>query len=88
MPEINVFSLFLSKDLIAQSISLNTHYTWLGAQTKKKRSIESKKIQDYLSGRGIKWKFFVERAAWLEGFWERLIGSLKTSLKKSFGKSS
>ncbi|GBN88245.1 hypothetical protein AVEN_233612-1 [Araneus ventricosus] len=37
---------------------------------------------------GITWKFIVEGAPWWIGFWERLVRSVKTCLKRILGKSS
>ncbi|XP_035225825.1 uncharacterized protein LOC118198292 [Stegodyphus dumicola] len=36
----------------------------------------------------IKWKFIVEIAAWWGDFWERLVRSVKTSLKRLLGRTS
>ena len=47
----------------------------------------SQKVNDYLSTRKVAWKFIVERAPWWGGFYERLVRSVKRSLKKSIGKS-
>lgn len=39
----------------------------------------------YFSNARIEWKFIVERAPWWGGFYERLVGSAKLSLKKAIG---
>ena len=44
-------------------------------------------VQDYVANIGITWKFNTPRASWHGGFFERLIGSVKRTLKKSVGKS-
>ena len=44
-------------------------------------------LHDYISGEGIEWKFNVARASWYGGIFERLIGSVKNTLKKVIGKS-
>jgi len=49
-------------------------------------SEEIKNICDYLSHRHVKWTFIPKRAPWFGGFYERLIGVTKTSLKKTLGK--
>ena len=42
--------------------------------------------QNFIFNKGIKWQFIVARAAWCGGFYERLIGMVKRSLKKSIGR--
>jgi hypothetical protein len=37
---------------------------------------------------GPNWKFIAPRAPWWGGFWERLIGSMKSALKRSLGNRS
>ena len=49
--------------------------------------MESKTVSDFCSGRGIEWRFIVKRAPWHGGFWERLIGLTKSTLKKVIGKN-
>ena len=49
--------------------------------------LEAEKTQRYLASHGIRWQFIVERAPWWGGFYERLVGSVKRCLKKSFGRS-
>jgi len=38
-----------------------------------------------MSAIGIKWKFILEKYPWWGGFWERLVRTTKTALKKTFG---
>lgn len=52
------------------------------------RAIRSEEVQGYFSNRRIIWKYIVERAAWWGGFWERLVRSVKVSLRKVLGKNS
>jgi len=42
-------------------------------------------IDDYLSKQGIHWKFIVELAPWVGGFYERLVGLTKRALRKTLG---
>ncbi|XP_068726126.1 uncharacterized protein [Montipora capricornis] len=51
------------------------------------RILESDQTQVTLSERKIQWKFIVERAPWWGGFYERLVKSVKTPLKKIFAKA-
>ena len=41
----------------------------------------------YVSNSGIKWSFIVELAPWIGGFYERLVGLVKRSLRKSVGRN-
>ena len=51
------------------------------------RVLESDQTQSALSEKKIQWKFIVERAPWWGGFYERLVKSVKTPLKKLFAKA-
>ena len=48
----------------------------------------AKEVTHYIPNNGVTWKFIVERAAWWGGFWERLIQTVKRTLKKITGRSS
>lgn len=44
-------------------------------------------VQSYVANHGISWKFIVQKAPWMGGFYERLVGSVKSCLKKNLGRS-
>ncbi|XP_077553627.1 uncharacterized protein LOC144168541 [Haemaphysalis longicornis] len=44
--------------------------------------------QDYCSTQRITWKFIIEKAAWWGGWWERMVRSVKVSLRKILGRQS
>ena len=48
-------------------------------------TLQHKEVQSYIAQRSIRWNFIVEMAPWMGGFYERLIGSVKRSLKKNVG---
>ena len=52
------------------------------------KAIKEPQLLEFYSEKGITWKFIAERAAWWGGFWERLVRSVKTCLKKVLGKAS
>jgi len=47
---------------------------------------KSDDVQSYVSSSGINWHFIVELAPWMGGFYERLVGIVKRSLRKSMGR--
>lgn len=42
---------------------------------------------DYIRRKKITWKFIISRHSWWDGFWERMVRSDKTPLKKALGKT-
>ena len=46
------------------------------------------KVQDLLHNESIKWKFNLSRSPWWGGFFERMVGLVKDTLKKSLGQAN
>ena len=59
--------------------------TFVAAADKIKELFESNSVHDYLSKHKVQWNFIPSRAPWFGGFYERLIGITKTTLKKTLG---
>ena len=53
-----------------------------------KNVISGPSIRTYLNNERIKWSFITELSPWMGGFYERLVGITKRSLRKSIGKLS
>ncbi|XP_054710302.1 uncharacterized protein LOC129220001 [Uloborus diversus] len=49
--------------------------------------ISKAEVQQYFTKNRIVWKFIVPRASWWGGFWERMVRSVQTPLKKVLGRS-
>ena len=49
--------------------------------------LASESVQTYAANHNIVWKFAVELAPWMGGFYERLIGIMKRSTRKSIGRA-
>ena len=60
--------------------------TYLAAAEELKVLFSSPDLAETLSRKGIKWEFIPKRAPWFGGFWERLIGLTKSTLKKTLGR--
>ena len=61
--------------------------TYLAAADELKELFTSPLLSDALSRKGVQWQFIPKRAPWYGGFWERLIGLTKVSLKKILGRT-
>ena len=48
--------------------------------------VEIKEVLSYLSYEGIQWQFTIALAPWQGGFYERLVGMVKKSLRKGMGR--
>ena len=65
------------KKMISDNASM-----FLSAVEELRSLFRSPSLHDSLSKRGVEWQFILKRAPWFGGFWERLIGLTKTTLKK------
>ncbi|VDI73296.1 Hypothetical predicted protein [Mytilus galloprovincialis] len=70
-------------------ISDNATQFKLGSETLKSvwnHVIKSEDVQNFTMNKGLCWKFITELAPWMGGFYERLVGVVKRSLRKSLNK--
>lgn len=84
------FRRFISRRGICRQIYSDNARTFKRADHELSTLLEAVKsdvFQNYLGHRRIEWRYIVERAAWWGGFWERLVRSVKYTLKKILGKS-
>jgi hypothetical protein len=51
-----------------------------------KNVVQSNEVMSYVASKGIRWNFIVELAPWMGGFYERLVGVVKSALRKSLGR--
>ena len=61
--------------------------TYLAAVVDLKSLFSSAELSEALAHRDTQWQFIPKRAPWFGGFWERLIGLTKSSLKKTLGRT-
>ncbi|XP_060597240.1 uncharacterized protein LOC132751135 [Ruditapes philippinarum] len=48
--------------------------------------LHSHEVQSYSANANIQWKFIIELAPWMGGFYERLVGLVKRSFRKAVGR--
>ncbi|XP_064469670.1 uncharacterized protein LOC135384399 [Ornithodoros turicata] len=82
---------FISRRGICHTVYTDNALTFKHASKDLKQlwtEMRGGEVQDYFSGTQITLKFIVERAAWWGGFWERMVRTVKTTLRKVLGTSS
>ncbi|MCP4460193.1 MAG: hypothetical protein GY816_19540 [Cytophagales bacterium] len=63
------------------------HFKVVGSSLHRKwlKTTQEQTVQEFVTQKGIEWSFFTQMAPWMGGFYERLIGIVKRSLKKVLG---
>ena len=85
---LQAFRRFVSRRSLPVTMISDNATTYVSAASEIEQLIKSTTVQDTLQNRGTTWQFIPKRAPWYGGFWERLIGLTKTTLKKFLGKTS
>ncbi|KAL9957559.1 hypothetical protein ACROYT_G039201, partial [Oculina patagonica] len=78
------------KGLVARRGRPSTIYsdngsTFIGAAAWIKQVQNDEKLNDYLASHQITWKFNLSRAPWWGGQFERMVGLVKTAMRKTIG---
>lgn len=84
---LQAFRRFCSRKSTPRIMISDNATTYNAAADILKRLFKSSEIKEALSTDGIDWKFIPKRAPWYGGWWERLIGLTKQTLKKVLGRS-
>ncbi|XP_053391449.1 uncharacterized protein LOC128554225 [Mercenaria mercenaria] len=84
---LQAFRRFSSRKSLPKLMISDNATTYLSAASQLKELFQSTSLQEALSMKGTEWKFIPKRAPWYGGFWERLIGLTKTTLKKILGRA-
>ena len=83
-----LFCRFASRRGLPVTLISDNAKTFKAASRDIVRIARSAEVIKFLNSHRVCWKFIVEKAPWWGGFWERLIRSVKRSLKKSIGKGT
>ncbi|XP_077867413.1 uncharacterized protein LOC144356574 [Saccoglossus kowalevskii] len=84
---LRAFRRFAARRSLPSKIISDNGSTYLSAAKEIQKLFESASIQNYFANHRMEWSFIPKRAPWFGGFWERLIGMTKTSLKKVLGRA-
>jgi len=84
---LRAFIMFVSRRGLPEIVISDNASTFVASSTTLKALSRSDAIRNYMYSNCIEWKFITKRAPWVGGFYERLIGLTKSSLKKTLGKS-
>ena len=74
---------FFSRKATAQVIYSDNARTFQRADKYFKALYNSTTLADFLAGRRIKWKYSASLSQWWGGWWERMVRTMKSMLKKT-----
>ena len=85
---LQAFRRFSSRRGLPSTLISDNAKTFKASSKEVVKIVGSQEVQRYLTNKRVTWKFIVEKAPWWGGFWERLIQSVKRSIKKTVGRTS
>lgn len=85
---LQAFRRFSSRRGLPSTLISDNAKTFKASSKEIEKLVKSPEVQRYLSNSRVTWKFIIEKAPWWGGFWERLIQSVKRSIKKTVGRTS
>ena len=83
---LQAFQRFTSRKSLPKVMISDNATMYIAAANQLKMLFSSAAIQEELCRRGTEWRFIPANTPWCGGFWERLIGLKKMSLKKTLGR--
>lgn len=81
------FRRFASRRGLPVTLMSDNAKTFKAASKDVAKLARSKEVLQYLANNGVTWKFIIEKAAWWGGFWERMVQTVKRTLRKVIGRS-
>ena len=83
-----MFRRFISRRGAPSTLISDNAKTFLATAKHLKKICAERELQDFLLANCIDWHFNVAKAPWQGGFFERLVGMIKTALFKTMGKTT
>ena len=84
---LQAFRRFSSRKSLPRLMISDNASTYLAAANELNDLFRSPSLSNALSKKGVTWRIIPKCATWYGGFWERLIGLTKSSLKKVLGRT-
>ena len=81
------FRRFTSRRALPSIVVSDNASTYQSVAEELQQLFRSKEITEHLSKHGVQWRFIPKRAPWYGGWWKRLIGLTKSTLKKVLGRA-
>ncbi|XP_070557391.1 uncharacterized protein [Ptychodera flava] len=81
------FRRFAARRSLPSKMLSDNASTYLSAADELHDLMNSQEVKDLLAEHRVTWTFIPKRAPWHGGFWERLIGLTKTTIKKVLGRA-
>jgi len=85
---LHAFRRFASRRSLPRLMISDNATTFHASATQIQRLCNSPTSQSTLTEKGTQWQFIPKRAPWYGGWWERLVGVMKTTLKMVLGRAS
>ena len=82
------FRRFASRRGLPATLQSDNAKTFKSSSKEIRKLVRSPEVWRYLTNNQISWNFIVEKAPWWGGYWERLVRSVKSPLKKAIGRST
>ena len=82
------FRRFASRKSLPRKLISDNASTFVSANNELKELFQSRTLKETLAREGIEWLFIPKKAPWYGGFWERLIGLTKSTIKKVLGRAA
>ena len=76
------FCKFVGRRSLPKIIISDDGSTYMSAAEELHKMMELTEVKEELGRRGVSWQFIPKRASWYGGFWERLVGLTKMTIKK------
>ena len=84
---LRAFRRFAGRRSLPSHMVSDNECTFIAAVEEIRELFKDPSVNNYLTKKGVQWTFIPKRAPWFGGFYERLIGITRNTLKKTLGRS-